>query len=150
MTTKSKTMTPVAPRNNSNEGSGITALPGLLAFAIGPERWVIRFVPKKRAHQENQKGRSGSMLRRLRLCSHSAVLRRGLDEMMQGTAGRYRSIAERIARTRNEVCEQSWNKGSGKRVVPSVIKMEATMPILLWLLGVPIVVVIALMLTHVI
>jgi hypothetical protein len=29
-------------------------------------------------------------------------------------------------------------------------EMEATMPILLWLLGVPIVVVIALMLTHVI
>jgi cytochrome c-type biogenesis protein CcmH/NrfF len=29
-------------------------------------------------------------------------------------------------------------------------KMEATMPVLLWLLGVPLVVVIALMLTHVI
>jgi len=31
-----------------------------------------------------------------------------------------------------------------------VFKMEATMPILLWLLGVPLIVVIALMLTHVI
>ncbi len=30
------------------------------------------------------------------------------------------------------------------------LKMEATMPILLWLLGVPLIVVIALMLTHVI
>jgi hypothetical protein len=29
-------------------------------------------------------------------------------------------------------------------------KMEATMPVLLWLLGVPLVVVVALMLTHVI
>jgi hypothetical protein len=123
MTTTSKTMTPVAPRKNSNDGSGITALPGFLAFAIGPERWENRFVPKKRAHQENSKDGSGSMLRRLRFCSRStAVLRRDLDEMIQGTAGRYCSIGERIARTRSEVWDQSWNKGSGKCVVPSVTK----------------------------
>jgi hypothetical protein len=36
------------------------------------------------------------------------------------------------------------------RVVHPINEMEATMPIILWLLGVPLVVVVLLMLTHVI
>lgn len=46
--------------------------------------------------------------------------------------------------------EQKLEVMSCDNTIHSDQKMEATMPILLWLLGVPIVVVIALMLTHVI
>jgi len=48
------------------------------------------------------------------------------------------------------VWEQNPNMVSCFLVIQPDPKMEATMPILLWLLGVPLIVVVALMLTHVI
>jgi hypothetical protein len=46
--------------------------------------------------------------------------------------------------------EQMFEVASCHTMIPVDLKMEATMPVLLWLLGVPLVVVVALMLTHVI
>jgi hypothetical protein len=47
-----------------------------------------------------------------------------------------------------------WNKVLERKLAPydpkKIIYMEANMPLILWLLGVPLVIVIALMLTHVI
>ena len=42
-------MTPMAPRKNLNDGSGITAL---RAFVMGSQRLRKRFVPKKAAAAE--------------------------------------------------------------------------------------------------
>jgi hypothetical protein len=46
MMTTSKNMAPIARRKKPKDGSGITALPLLLAFAIGPELQVDGLVPK--------------------------------------------------------------------------------------------------------
>jgi hypothetical protein len=48
--TTSKSMATIARRKNSNDGSGIMPLLGLLARAMGSERWPNRFVPKKQAY----------------------------------------------------------------------------------------------------
>jgi hypothetical protein len=47
MMTTSKSMAPIARRKKPKDGSGITALPLLLAFAIGLELQVDGLVPKQ-------------------------------------------------------------------------------------------------------
>jgi hypothetical protein len=47
MMTTSKSMAPIARRKKPKDGSGITALPLLLAFAIGSEPQVSGLVPKQ-------------------------------------------------------------------------------------------------------
>jgi hypothetical protein len=47
MKTTSKSMAPIARRKKPKDGSGITALPFLLAFAIGSELQVGGLVPKQ-------------------------------------------------------------------------------------------------------
>jgi hypothetical protein len=54
MTTTSKSMTPIARRKKPKDGSGMTALPLLLAFAIRSELQVGGLVPK-RPRRKSQK-----------------------------------------------------------------------------------------------
>jgi hypothetical protein len=59
MMTTSKSMAPIARRKNPKDGSGITALPLLLAFAIGPELQGGELVPKQPL-RKSQKSRDCS------------------------------------------------------------------------------------------
>jgi hypothetical protein len=54
MMTTSKSMAPIARRKKPKDGSGITALPLLLAFAIGSELQVDGLVPKQ-SRRKSQK-----------------------------------------------------------------------------------------------
>jgi hypothetical protein len=53
----SKSMALIARRKKPNDGSGITALPLFLAFAIGLEPQAGRSVPKQRAGRAKKPGK---------------------------------------------------------------------------------------------
>ncbi|HMG77395.1 MAG TPA: hypothetical protein VK591_01845 [Xanthobacteraceae bacterium] len=59
MMTTSKSMAPIARRKKPKDGSGITALPFLLAFAIGFELQVGGLVPKQ-PRRKSQKARNAT------------------------------------------------------------------------------------------
>jgi hypothetical protein len=122
MMTTSKSMAPIARRKKPKDGSGITALPLLLAFAIGSELQVDGLVPK-----QPRRKRQKAMLPML---SDGDTVAAFLSERAHP--------------------EQLFEVARYHATIHMDPKMEATMPVLLWLLGVPLVVVIALMLTHVI
>ena len=46
-------MTPMAPRKNLNDGSGITALPVLFAFVMGSQRLGETICSEKGSHGGN-------------------------------------------------------------------------------------------------
>jgi hypothetical protein len=54
MMTTSKSMAPIARRKNPKDGSGITALPFLLAFAIDSELQAGRFSSKPAALEKSK------------------------------------------------------------------------------------------------
>jgi hypothetical protein len=56
MMTTSKSMAPIARRKKPKDGSGITALPLLLAFAIGSEPQVGGLVPKQSWRKSKKAG----------------------------------------------------------------------------------------------
>jgi hypothetical protein len=56
MMTTSKSMAPIARRKKPKDGSGITALPFLLAFAIGFELQVSRLVPNQPRRKSQKLG----------------------------------------------------------------------------------------------
>jgi hypothetical protein len=51
MMTTSKSMTPIARRKKPKDGSGITGLPLVLAFAIGSELQVGGLVPRRKSQK---------------------------------------------------------------------------------------------------
>ena len=140
-------MAPIARRKKPKDGSGITALPFLLAFAIGSELQVGGLVPKQPCRKSQKKlGRSLMLGDRATVAAFPPLkpfFQRDLveTEKNHGLCQLVSACAYR---------EQMFEVASCHTTIQMDPKMEATMPVLLWLLGVPLVVVVALLLTHVI